>query len=396
MLINRFRPSSVLMAPEDDGSLGASGMGTDTGTEVDMSIAVDTSAAAGAPTDAQTAAPKTMLEAISQTLDPSTATAAAPASSGQPRDDLGRFTHKNAAGEAVDVSGVKAPDQAAALAAQAAAAAPKLGADGKLIEEDPLKMPEGLSEKGQQRFQTLANTNRELTGKVEHFETKVLPAFEAMHQVWTENQIKPEQFEQATALIGMLNKGDLEGAERVLMEQLQIISLMRGQSAGVVDPLASYPDLRERVDMLGITEADAIELARARMTSTARDNRDRQQQHIQQTQQAAQNEQRQQAQAVETATHAVNDFCMQMKASDLDYGAIESQLLPRIAELVQDVPPSRWAAVVKANYELIKGASSAARRAPSSPNGQPMRPVGAAAGVAKPTTMHEAIWGNRQ
>jgi len=373
---NIFLRHLPYQAPFDDSGSAGGFDGGDGGQAIASPSPAPAPVAAPAP-----AGPASMLDAITQGLETGGAPAPAPAS-GQPRDEAGRFTFKDSAGNAVDAHGALAPDQAAALAAQAAAA-PKLGADGKPLpaaEEDITQMPEGLGGKAQERFQKLANTNKELSAKLD----EVLPGVQAMQTIWQENQVKPEQFEQAMTVVGMINRGDLDGAQRVLMDQLQQISLMTGQPLHV-DPLAEFPELRQRVNSLLISEEDAIQLARANRTQTL------QQQNQQRQTQLAQQEQQAQQVRIE-ATNAVDAFCKQMQASDLDYSAIEAKLLPVLPQILDGVPPARWADVVKTQYKLIKDVAGSRGGAPT--GGQPLRATGQASPSAAPKTMMQAMFPN--
>ena len=378
----KMRKPQRYRKPEDDGT--GLGLGTG-GTPVDSSApdagAVAASAVAAAPAPE---APKSMAEAMWGGEQAAAAPAGAPAIAVQPRDELGRFTFKNDQGQAVDKDGVPAPDQAAALAAQAAASAPA-------TPEDPTKMPEGLGAKAQERFQTLANSNKELTAKVERFEAEIMPAVQAMQQTWTENQVQPEQFQEAMAIIGMMNRGDFAGALQALQPQLQLLAAHAGQSV-TVDPLAGHADLQNLVQTLQMTPEAAAEVARARaMQGAQQQHQQRQQQQAdQQRQQQEQAQQHQQARAKAQAD--VNTFCVGKSKTDLDYSAIEAQLLPVLPQLLADVPPARWAAMVEQQYNLIKGAVGAARRTPAAPAVQPMRPGGLGGGAPQPKTMFDAMW----
>jgi len=370
-----FRKRFKLCRPDDLGSTG--------GGVVDVAAPVaDVSAPAPAPAPA---APATMFEAIDRGLSASAPAVPEPIA-GQPRDEFGRFTFRDAAGQAVDADGVAAPDQAAALAAQAAAPAAALA---PVIPEDPTKMPEGLGPKAQERFQALANGIKERDAKLAEYE----PAVNAIREVWQENQVQPEQFEQAMSIIGMMNRGDFAGALQALQPQLQMLSAHAGQSVSV-DPLANFPDLQAQVQQLMMTPEAAAEVARARAGQSLN------QQHAQRQQQVAQQRQQQEQQAqqaeqlVKQATGDIDAFCRQMQTTDIDYAAIEAQLLPGIKDLVQDVPPARWAALVKQQYTLIKNAVGAARRTAPAPTSQPLRPTGQTSGVPRPNTMFAAMFPN--
>lgn len=263
---------------------------------------------------------------------------------------------------------------------------------------DLTKMPDGLTPKAQERFQALANTNKELTGKLEAVSSLVggnldavapmLQSVQALQQTFQEHGVKREQFEQGMQVIGMINRGDLESAQKVLEEQLRLISLATGKPLGTVDALADFPDLRERVDSLQLSETDAIELARNRMAQR--------QQQTQQTQQREQQEQQQATQqSIQQGQIAVDKFCKAQMSNDLDYAKIEPILLKEIKDgLLQGVPPEAWAGIVQKTYKLIKETSAMTRTQTQTTT--VLRPNGGESPAAKPKSAFEAMWGKSQ
>lgn len=326
-----------------------------------------TPAAIEAPVDTSTPAasaegqPATMLDAISRHFE---------------RDEQGRF---------------KSPaEQAASAAAAAPGALPgaKPAADPlkPAAEDDPTAMPEGLGQKAQERFQKLAGTVKELTQQTQALNEQV----GYVRDTFQQHGITQPQFEQAAEVLGMLNKGDYRGALQVLDQQRQQIALALGEPLPGVDALAGFPDLRQRVDGLLMTEADAIELARHRQTQGYQ----RQQYEQQQSQQR---EQQGQQQAIQTAQSAVDTWWKQTAATDIDAPAIEAKLLPHIPALLQGVPPAAWANVIQQQYRILKEAAGSFRRQPSPQGGgDPLRPTGSgSAPQQRPGSMEEAMWGKR-
>jgi len=320
-------------------------------------------AADGVPADAPAQdapavdAPKTMLDAITQSLA---------------RDELGRFTSKTEVGAPAPPA---AAAPAAAVAAQVVPATPK--------PEDLTAMPEGLQPAAQARFQALANANRELTEKYDNSNRQV----EYVRETFGQHGINQVQFEQAANVLGMMNRGDLRGALKVLDEQRAHISLALGEALPGIDALAGHPDLRQAVDGLEITEARALEVARLRQQAQTTERA--QQQHQQSTQQAQAAEQE-----FKRAQIDVDAFCQQMAKDDINYQAIEALLLPAIGKLLEGVPAPRWAAVVKNQYEFIKSALRTAR--PAAPVINALRATGAASPAQAPKTAYEAMWGTPQ
>lgn len=331
------------MPPEDTESIVAEPVSsTPDATEI-TAPAADTSGSS------QNEGPKTLLDAIS---------AAVPGSEQKPVEPV------------VDNPDEDKPKEESHAAADTAA------------EEDITKMPEGLSPKAKERFEKLAHMNRDLTARVEEITSAVEP-FRAALQ---ENGVRKEQFEQAASVIGMMNKGDFEGALKVLDEQRQMISLAMGKPLPGVDALAEFPDLRESVDTMQITEEMALETARSR-------KRDLLQKQQRETQQQEQNNQRQSQELVQSSLKSIDDFTKKMMASDIDYASIEAKLLPRINDLIQGVHPSQWLRTVQNAYQLIKDAGAVDRK--KTLDVPTLRPTGNPSPASAPKTMFDAMFGSQ-
>ncbi len=316
--------------------------------------------ASGAPAAPTTpAAPATMLDAMF--AKPEADPAALP---GRPRDEHGRFLPKP--GEpALPAVAPGVDHEKAALAKPAEP-------------DDPTKPPEGLTPKASERFQLLANTNKELSGRVELLDQQV----SYIRETFETHGVSRQQFEQAASFIGAINKGDFSAALEIIEAQRAQLAIASGKPLPGVDVLTDFPDLRAEVDAQQITEARALEIARHRYGQHHLAQQETERRTAQQTQE-------QQQRSVNEGLSGVDKFCKQMQASDIDYPAIEAQLLPKIKAITDGVPPSMWAAKVQAAYELIKGVASTRTAAPSV---QPLRPTGATSPGASPQSMFEAMW----
>lgn len=377
-LLRLVRRAFLMQAVDGEG--GGAPAGTTVAAPVDAGAAAPAAPAVpaipSAAEPAAPAAPKTMAEAMSRALEPK-APAAIPGEGGQPRDVQGRFAPKTEAEKAAAAAAATLPG------GQAPAVKPAADPTKPAAPEDLTKMPEGLTAPAQQRFQQLANTNRELTTKVEQLDGQV--AF--IRDTFQSHGVQKEQFEQAVGVIGMINRGEYEAAGRILQQQLQQIAIMTGKPVGAVDALADFPDLRQAVDGMQVTEQHALELARGRVQQQRlADNTQRQQQ----TDQA----QQQTRQATEKGIKDVDAWCAQMAAADVDFVAIEAQLLPEIPNLIKGLPPASWTQVISTQYRLMKQAAAAARTSGAAAGASNvLRPTGSASPAAVPKSMHEAMWG---
>jgi hypothetical protein len=261
------------------------------------------------------------------------------------------------------------------------------------VKADPNQMPEGLTPKAQERFQALANTNKELTTRVTEWEPIVNSAL-ALQDTFREHGVKREQFEQAMEVVGLMNRGDLEGALRALDEQRSLISMALGRPVPGADPLARFPDLRGEVDNLQMTEARALEIARYRTGQQQQQRQDQQRQDENRRQQEEQQAVERQQQDMRAGQVAVDKFAKEMAKTDLDFARIEPLLLQQIQEgLLEGVPPQRWAALIQKTYGLIKQTASQSRSSASSAG--VLRPTGGESPRQTPKTMHEAMWSGR-
>ena len=370
MYILRLMRRFVLMNDlESSGSTGGGEISAPT------PAAVEAPAASG-DTGSAPAAPSSMLEAIDQAM-PHLSGDEPGSVPGQPRDELGRFAPKDGQQPAASPAGE-----------QQAAPAEKPPEE---VADDLLKEPEGLAPKSSERFQKLANTVRDLQQQVEQRDQ----AISYVKETFQTNGITAEQFDQAASVIGALNRGDLDTAEKILVEQLQQIAIAKGRPVGQVDPLSSFPDLRQAVDGLQITEEHALQLARARVMEQGQAQRQRQQAEQEQRERAQQEQHQQAQQQVQSALTDIDAFTREMASKDMDWPVIEAKLLPRVQSLLQNVPPSQWLNIVKTQYELIKDVSAGSLRQPTPTAGQVLRPTGQGSPAAAPKTMFDAMFGGR-
>ena len=371
MYILRLMRRFVLMNDlESSGSTG--------GGDISSPAAVE-APAASIDTGSAPVAPSSMLEAIEQAM-PHLSGDEPGSVPGQPRDELGRFAPKDGQQPAAEAAGEQQAQQAAPTEKPA-----EEGAD------DLLKEPEGLAPKSSERFQKLANTVRDLQQQVEQRDQ----AISYVKETFQNNGITAEQFDQAASVIGALNRGDLDTAEKILVEQLQQIAIAKGRPIGQLDPLSNFPDLRQAVDGLQITEEHALQLARARVMEQGQAQHRRQQVEQQQRERAQQEQQQQAQQQVQSALTDIDAFTREMAAKDMDWPVIESKLLPRVQALLKDVPPSQWLNIVKTQYELIKDVSAGSLRHQAPTAGQVLRPTGQGSPAAAPKTMFDAMFGGR-
>jgi hypothetical protein len=344
----------------EGGAAGGGGVDTAAASVADATgQAADSGAGAGAVTSANE--PKSMLEAIEQGLKGPT-DADGKTAAERARDEQGRFAKQDPA--AVTKPAEVKPADAAAKAIETPAA-------------DDLAMPEGLSPKAQERFQTLVTRVKEREQALEAVQSDV----QAFRSIIQESRATPEEFSQAMDYMRMVKTGNLEQALQVLDMQRQQIALALGKPLPASDPLADFPDLRQAVENYQVDEAHAIKLARARVQEQAQQRSYQQAQQTQQQQQTAQV-------ARSGAIQQIDQLGANWAKTDPDFAAKEDIILKQLPEIAAKFPPNMWAQQVTILYNAL---SAMPRPVAPRQNPAPLRSSGQSAGARQPSNMLEAL-----
>ena len=222
------------------------------------------------------------------------------------------------------------------------------------VEQDPYETPKGLSEKAQERFQSLANENKELKAQAE----EVLSMRQGIEQI---QQAAQESFGDETYLQAAFDygrskrSGDVETWGRLLEKELRDYEAYTGKT---FKPLSSnYDDLNQRVENFELSAEDAQELARNRW------QQEQQQAALQQQQQAAMHEQQQQQlviqqqqqleQAQAHATQQIGALAAEWQRTDLNWVA-NQKALQEYAQGMGNMHPDQWVNLVQTYYQGLK------------------------------------------
>ena len=300
-----------------------------------------------------TTEPSSMLEAIESGLNGTDENVETEAEKTERlRDEQGRFAAKEA--KATDPAKVEPPKV-----------------------EDDMAMPEGLSQKAQERFTKLVTRVKEHEAQVAEI-SGTLGQFREMIQ---STGTTPQEFSQAIDYMRMVKHGDFDGALRIMDEQRRMLSLAIGKPLPGADPLAQYPDLRQRVEGYQMDEQTAIELARTRMMQH------QQQESLQQQQQSQQQNQRAQAERAQSIQQ-IDQISQQWAKTDPDFAAKEDIILKQLPEIASRFPPSLWPQQVRILYNTLSSMPMQ-RHQVNTP--APLRPSGQQAGARQPKSMLEAM-----
>ena len=156
----------------------------------------------------------------------------------------------------------------------------------------------------------------------------------------------PEDFAKTFEYIRALNHGDVEHARAILEDQIRQLSVLTGKPFGQVDPLAQFPDLRERVNAYQMDEQTALEMARHRSMQH------QQQQAVSQYQQRQQSEQQSIA-SRQNAIAEIDRLGAEWAKSDPDYSFKEGLITQRAQDIAREFPPEQWAKQVKLMYQTL-------------------------------------------
>lgn len=350
----------------DGGAGGGGDSGGSSGSDQPLSSSTPSTTAPAPASEPSDGEPKTMLEAISQSLE---------SKSGKEEGGPGE------AGPKAEAKDQKPGEQQG-----------KAGEQGE-------QMPEGLSPRAQERFRELsskvkeyATQNQELTLRVQQFEQNATPLINSVQQFFDTTGATPQQMNTVAAYLTAVNNGDLQTEANMLIDRLREIQLQTGQQINVgehADPLSQFPDLAEAVAGYQITREHALEIARGR----AMQAESRQQQEQQQARDA------ETGQWISTKAAAINslrEWEQGMASKDPDYAAIAPMVMGNkdaLKWIVENTPPQTWHQHMTMLYNQAKAVrSSMPRNVGGDPrplsggNGKPPN-----SGVA-PKTMFEAMF----
>lgn len=265
-------------------------------------------------------------------------------------------------------------------------------------EDDPLKMPEGLHVKAQERFQRMVTMVKEKDQQIEQLRTSgesATKAATALGNFIKETGATADQFSMMSQYLKAANSGDVETEYNILVGRLREIQMQTGRTfdnlGQQADPLQQFPDLAQAVAAYQITREHAMELARAR-------GQQQQQQQVTQQQHEQQAEAQHWIQAKDATINTIRDWERQMAASDPDYqqvSAVMRQNKNALEWVVRNTPPDQW----KHHMTMLYNQTKAARQAWAPQQTQAPRPLSGSGGKPQgtgkaPTTMFDAMFPN--
>ena len=253
-------------------------------------------------------------------------------------------------------------------------------------EEDPYAEPEGLKDAArstQDRFHELVRMNKEKDAKVSEYEQQIAGFRQMIAETGATNEQLLELFDIA-AMVYNPEKANPEEAVKRLMAAAENVSKAYGVPLPGRSMLDEFPDLKEKVENMEISQEAAEELAQARV-----------QQRVQQRRQQAQQQTLEQQQAYiarrDQGLENLASYLMELEKNDIDFAAKAEHMKQAMAFAAENLEPEQWLPYAKQQYELVSRMATKASGSKEGDSGRPLRPAGARSGSRQPSDMAEAI-----
>lgn len=250
--------------------------------------------------------------------------------------------------------------------------------------EELLKMPEGLKEDGQRRFQRLIDTNKQITSEVQTLQSALKEneqTLEGFRKTLSETGTTADDLGQFFGYKEKLTRGDLNGAMQVLQAQMKSLALAMGKPIDMsgANPLSDFKDLSDSVANFELPEDRALEIARARKMEADSRARNEAQRRSQQSSIDAEAHR-------EAAIGQVEAWASGMAKQDIDYASKEATIVSKLKDISAKYPPNLWLTRIQEEYSAI------VKPAPVERDTSPLRRGGSGnPGAPAPKTMAEAI-----
>lgn len=278
---------------------------------------------------------------------------------------------------------VAAGDGKAKAPEEVAAATEELDVDAPL--------DEGVDERTRARFDKMRETYKEASEERDEARSQL----DELRSVIAETQTSPDDFAQTIDLLADRNSGDPDRMNRAfdtLMGEVQRLGkalgrpVSLGDEGGLDDALEDFPDLREMVTNLDITEAAAVELAQGR--------------RAQQIREAAANrsaEAEQQTNQVQAAIQAgasdVDALMDHYRTNDPDFQTKQGLLTDDLKTIAATVPPDQWVTHIEREWSrvtrILAAAGTSGAAAPRT--AQPLPGGASRSGAGAPASFAGAI-----
>ena len=210
-------------------------------------------------------------------------------------------------------------------------------------------VPEDLNERSTGRFNKLVEDNktqRDLVG--EHEKTLT-----GMREMVSSSGLTNEEYLGAIDFAAEIKRDPAKGMKR-MQEYMTQVSKATGIpiEMGEVDMLEGFPDLKQDVDDMALTEERAAEIARSRKTQASQDIET-------QRHEAKATQENNYAVDQKVALNDVSVFIGEISKSDIDWEAKHPMLFEAAQYARDNLPPGQWKAHLESEYNKINRIAAA-------------------------------------
>lgn len=259
--------------------------------------------------------------------------------------------------------------------------------------EEIYQIPPGLKGEERARFKRLSDHARGLDTEVQKVRAdyeQVNTKLTGFREILEDAHASPEVLNQHLRYIKACATGDLEAAFAFAKAEYETLARHLGRPVDGIDVLGDFPDLRQAVDDMEMTEEHALELARHRRAQAQMQHQQQQDHASQQQRQALEREQA-------ARTKAANDikaWTEQMARESLDWERLEPAIVRYIQgaqQTLRNLPPDQWLANIKAHYDALTSMAAPPSQ-PGAGTPRPLRPQGAGGRVeGTPANAEDAV-----
>lgn len=219
-------------------------------------------------------------------------------------------------------------------------------------DQDIYAVPEGLSERGRERFQTLVENHKEISAQLEASEKARNEFVDLIRSTGAES----EEFASALEFLRLTNSSnpaDLKTALEMVESQRERLATALGSPLPGIDPLNDFPDLQEAVDTGEITQHYAEQLAMNRKRQAQQEAMSQQQQQRRVQHETMQAHEREYMEMANGIAATLNQLEAEWVKNDLHFDKKKPLLVRRVENIVKTTPPDQWLDSIKGAYEEI-------------------------------------------
>lgn len=207
-------------------------------------------------------------------------------------------------------------------------------------------------------------------------------SFESLRQLGYNDAAAADDLVEFSAFRKALQAGDEQAVRQAISNTIKMFEAAHGKRITIqASVLDDFPDLKQQVGDLEITEQAALELARSRRIQ---ERASRESQQLRQEQDASAAHQ----QAIQQSVSSVQQMQANWEQTDPDFKALLPHLRAQMESVAREFPPEQWPRVIEMQYRSLKAALAGQQRSAAP---APLRGNGHMAGRPAPSNPEEAV-----